>query len=92
MAKVMNTSTGGTVTYTSTGLVHKAGSGAYSGRVAELGMECKIVDAPKRGRGRPPKVSSTGVAYDMSGLLAATGMNVKVPKWKGNSVFHSKPE
>jgi hypothetical protein len=85
----MKTSTGGTVTYTKTGLVHKAGSGAYSGRVAELGMECKVVDAPKRGRGRPPKVSSTGVAYDFTALL---GKPVKVPKWKGNSVFHSKPE
>jgi hypothetical protein len=84
-----NTSTGGTVTLTKTGLVHKAGSGAYSGRVAELGMECKTVDAPKRGRGRPPKVSSTGVAYDFTALL---GKPVKVPKWKGNSVFHSKPE
>lgn len=83
------TSTGGTLRKTSTGLVHTASKGAYSGRIAELGIECKTVDAPKRGRGRPPKVSSTGVAYDFSGLI---GKPVKVPKWKGASVFHSKPE
>lgn len=85
----IKTSTGGTVTKTKTGLVHKASEGAYSGRVAELGMECKVVDQVKRGRGRPPKVSQSGVPYDFTALL---GKPVKVPKWKGNSVFHSKPE
>lgn len=85
----IKTSTGGTVKLTKTGLIHSANKGAYSGRIAELGIECKTVDAPKRGRGRPPKASPTGVAYDFTGLM---GKPVKVPKWKGNSVFHSKPE
>lgn len=49
------TSKGGTVTFTQTGLVHKAGQGAYSGRLAELNTNVVVADAPKRGRGRPKK-------------------------------------
>jgi len=71
-------STGGTTLYTGTGLIHSAGKGAYSGRLAEMGIEAKVVDAPKRGRGRPPKVSPTGASYDFSAFGS-----VKVPKWKG---------
>lgn len=83
---MIKSSTGGSITMTRTGLVHKASEGAYSGRVAELGMECKIVDAPKRGRGRPPKVSQTGAAYDFSAFGT-----VKVPKWTGaRQVFTKK--
>jgi hypothetical protein len=55
MQKSFVTSKGGTVTFTATGLVHKAGSGAYSGRLAELNTNVVNPDAPKRGRGRPKK-------------------------------------
>ena len=57
MTKVINTSTGGTITYTATGLIHTARSGAYSGRLAETNTNAVIHDAPKRGRGRPKKTS-----------------------------------
>lgn len=49
------TKTGGTVTFTKTGLIHRAGSGAYSGRLAETNTNAVSVDTPKRGRGRPRK-------------------------------------
>lgn len=71
-------STNGTITLTRTGLIHKAAAGAYSGRLAEEGIEAKVYDAPKRGRGRPKKVSATGAAYDFS----AFG-RVNVPLWTG---------
>ena len=71
-------STNGTITLTRTGLIHKASAGAYSGRLAEEGIEAKVFDAPKRGRGRPKKVSATGAAYDWS----AFG-RVNVPVWTG---------
>lgn len=74
----VTSSTGGTTLYTATGLVHSAGKGAYSGRLAEMGIEAKVVDAPRRGRGRPPKVSATGIGYDFSAFGS-----VKIPKWKG---------
>ena len=48
MNKTIDSSTGGTITFTPLGLIHNAGSGAYSGRIAELGIECKVVDAVKR--------------------------------------------
>jgi len=57
MTKVINTSTGGTITYTATGLIHTARSGAYSGRLAETNTNAVVHDAPKRGRGRPKKIS-----------------------------------
>jgi hypothetical protein len=79
----MNTiesSTGGTIQMTSRGLVHKAGTGAYSGRIAELGMECKVVDAVKRGRGRPKLVTSTNGFYDFSAFMTP----VKLKKFTGN--------
>ena len=57
MTKVINTSTGGTITYTATGLIHTARSGAYSGRLAETNTNAVVHDAPKRGRGRPKKTS-----------------------------------
>ena len=34
MQKTINSSTGGTITFTATGLIHRAKSGAYSGAVA----------------------------------------------------------
>ena len=80
-------STGGTILATRTGLIHKAGQGAYSGRLAEEGIEAKIFDAPKRGRGRPKKVSATGSAYDFS----AFG-RVKVPVWTGPRTVYAKKE
>jgi hypothetical protein len=81
MNKITDSSTGGTIQLTNTGLIHKAGSGAYSGRVAELGIECKVVDQVKRGRGRPKLVTSTNGFYDFSAFMTT----VKLPKWKGNS-------
>jgi hypothetical protein len=57
MNKSFTTSKGGTVTFTKTGLVHKAGSGAYSGRLAEVNTNVVDPDAPKRGRGRPKKTA-----------------------------------
>lgn len=76
---VATSSTGGTTRYTSTGLIHTAGTGAYGGRLAEMGLEAKVVDAPKRGRGRPRKdTGSSGASYDFSAFGS-----VKVPKWKG---------
>lgn len=57
MTKVITTSTGGTITYTATGLIHTARSGAYSGRLAETTTNVVVFDAPKRGRGRPKKSS-----------------------------------
>lgn len=80
MNKTIESSTGGTTTFTSTGLVHKAGSGAYSGRIAELGIECKVADAPKRGRGRPKLVTSTNGFYDFSAFQTT----VKLQKFEGN--------
>ena len=83
---ILKSSTGGTIKVTSTGLVHRAAEQAYSGVLAEKGLEAKVVDAPKRGRGRPKKVSSTGVAYDFSAFGT-----VKVPKWTGaRTVYAAK--
>lgn len=84
----MKSSTGGTITLSKTGLIHKAGDQAYSGILAEKGLEAKIVDVPKRGRGRPKKVSSTGIAYDFSAFGT-----VKVPKWSGpRTVYAARSE
>lgn len=55
MNKTFTTALGGTVTFTATGLIHKAGQGAYSGRLAELNTNAVDPNAPKRGRGRPKK-------------------------------------
>jgi len=55
MKKSFVTHKGGTVTFTKTGLIHRAGGGAYSGRLAELNQSAPEVDQPKRGRGRPRK-------------------------------------
>ena len=77
-------STGGFITLTKTGLRHSAAKGAYSGRLAEEGIEAKIFDAPKRGRGRPKKVSATGASYDFSAFGT-----VKVPKWNGTRAVYA---
>lgn len=53
VGSIYKSSTGGTVKVTSTGLVHTASSGAYSGQLAEKNLDAKVFDAPKRGRGRP---------------------------------------
>lgn len=71
-------STNGTITLTRTGLIHKAAEGVYSGRLAEENVNPVVFDAPKRGRGRPKKVSATGAFYDFS----AFG-RVNVPLWTG---------
>ena len=55
MTKSFVTHLGGIVTFTPTGLIHKASSGAYSGRLAELNQNAVVTDQPKRGRGRPRK-------------------------------------
>lgn len=57
--------TGGVVTITPRGLIHKA-SEAYSGKLAEMNIEAKVFDAPKRGRGRP-KGSKNKQAYGTKG-------------------------
>jgi hypothetical protein len=77
-------STGGLITLTKTGLIHTPAAGAYSGRLAEEGIEAKVFDAPKRGRGRPKKVSATGAAYDFSAFGT-----VKVPKWTGTRAVYA---
>jgi hypothetical protein len=81
----MNSSTGGVITLTKTGLIHKASSGAYSGRVAEDGSELRVVDQVKRGRGRPKKVTSANGSYDFSAFGS-----VVIPKWNGASRFYFK--
>ena len=53
--QTFTTKAGGTVTFTKTGLIHRAGTGAYSGRLAELNTNAVSIDTPKRGRGRPRK-------------------------------------
>lgn len=55
MNKTYMTKAGGTVTITKTGLIHRAATGAYSGRLAETNTNAVTHDAPKRGRGRPRK-------------------------------------
>jgi hypothetical protein len=57
MNQSFTTSKGGTVTFTKTGLIHKAGAGAYSGRLAEVTTNVVDPGAPKRGRGRPKKTA-----------------------------------
>ena len=89
----MNTiksSSGGSIKMTSTGMVHTAGEQAYSGALAEQGIEAKVYDAPKRGRGRPSKVSQSGAVYDTSSLGVALFGKVKVPKFKGVSTVYNK--
>ena len=55
MNKTYMTKAGGTVTITPTGLIHRAATGAYSGRLAETNTNAVTHDTPKRGRGRPCK-------------------------------------
>ena len=85
MTKLINSSTGGFIRVIPTGLVHTAGDQAYSGYLAEAGLEAKVYDAPKRGRGRPSKVSQSGAPYDFS----AFG-RVKVPVWTGDRRVYTK--
>ena len=80
MNKTIDSSTGGTITFTPLGLIHNAGSGAYSGRIAEMNGEAKVFDAPKRGRGRPKLVTSTNGFYDFSAFQTP----VKLKKFEGN--------
>jgi len=90
MATLINSSSGGTIKLTSTGLEHRAAERAYSGILAEQGIEAKVFDAPKRGRGRPAKVSQSGAVYDSAALGMALFGAVKVPKWKGSSAVYNK--
>lgn len=83
---LLKSSSGGYINMTKTGLVHRAADQAYSGILAEQGTEAKVYDAPKRGRGRPKKVSQTGAAYDFSAFLT----KVKVPVWNGPVTVHKK--
>ena len=85
MANLINSSSGGTIKVTPTGLVHTAGEQAYSGYLAEAGLEAKVYDAPKRGRGRPSKVSQSGAPYDFSAFGT-----VKIPKWTGSRQVYTK--
>ena len=86
MANLINSSTGGSIRVTPTGLVHTAGEqAAYSGYLAEAGLEAKIYDVPKRGRGRPPKASKSGAPYDFSAFGT-----VKIPKWTGSRQVYTK--
>jgi hypothetical protein len=55
MSKSFTTHLGGTVTFTATGLIHRAGQAQYSGRLAELNQEAVTLGEAKRGRGRPRK-------------------------------------
>jgi hypothetical protein len=87
---MIDSSSGGTIKYTSTGLEHRAADKAYSGALAEQGLEAKVYDAPKRGRGRPAKVSQSGAVYDSVALGMALFGAVKVPKWKGSSAMYTK--
>ena len=80
MNKTIDSSTGGTITFTPTGLIHTPNTGAYSGRVAEMGMECKVVEQVKRGRGRPKLATSTNGFYDFSAFQTP----VKLKKFEGN--------
>ena len=80
MNKTIASSTGGSIKYSDRGLVHTASTGAYSGRIAEMGMECMVVDAPKRGRGRPKAVTSANGSYDFSAFVSP----VKLAKFTGN--------
>lgn len=57
--------TGGTVTITKRGLVHRA-TEAYTGKFAEMGIGAPVFDAPKRGRGRP-KGAKNKQAYGTKG-------------------------
>jgi len=84
MQKNIKSSTGGKIVYTETGLIHIPHAGAYSGRAAEEGVEVKVYDAPKRGRGRPRKDSVS--KYDFSAFVT----DVKVPEWKGESQVFTK--
>jgi hypothetical protein len=80
MANLIKSSTGGYIKATPTGLVHTAGEQAYSGRLAEEGLEAKVYDAPKRGRGRPRKdTGASGASYDFTALIG----KIKIPKWTG---------
>jgi hypothetical protein len=79
-------STGGFITLTKTGLIHTPAKGAYSGRLAEENAEAVVFDAPKRGRGRPKKVTASNGSYDFSAFGT-----VKVPKWTGaRTVYAAK--
>ena len=81
MKELGSTASGGTLFQTSTGLIHKAGSGAYSGRLAEENVNIQAFGQVKRGRGRPRKNSGeTGAKFDFSAFKLP-----KVPKWKGES-------
>jgi hypothetical protein len=55
MSKSFTTHLGGTVTFTATGLIHRAGQAQYSGRLAELNQEAVTLGEAKRSRGRPRK-------------------------------------
>jgi hypothetical protein len=90
MATIINSSSGGTIKVTSTGLEHRAAAKAYSGALAEQGLEAKVYDAPKRGRGRPAKVSQSGAVYETSALTLALFGKVKVPKFRGVSTVYNK--
>lgn len=54
VGQTYTTKSGGTVTITKTGLIHRAKSGAYSGQLAESNTNV-LPGQPKRGRGRPRK-------------------------------------
>jgi hypothetical protein len=83
-----NSSTGGLIALTKTGLIHKAQNGAYSGRVAEDGSELRVVDQVKRGRGRPKLATAANGFYDFSAFTTS----VKLPAWTSTSRVYIKNE
>lgn len=87
---MITSSSGGTIKITSTGLEHRAAERAYSGALAEQGIEAKVYDAPKRGRGRPAKVSQSGAVYDTVALGIALFGAIKIPKFRGVSTVYTK--
>ena len=72
---------------TEKGRVHKGDYGRHYD-TDEEGDEKKAAKAaaPKRGRGRPKKVSQTGTAYDFSAFMT----KIVVPKWNGPVTVHKK--
>jgi len=85
MKELGSTASGGTLFQTSTGLIHKAGSGAYSGRLAEENVNIQAFGQVKRGRGRPRKDGGVGgPKFSFDAFLT----RVKLPAWTGPVTRH----
>ena len=74
---MMVSSTGGTIVQIGKSTFHYTGEGAYSGRLAEEGIEAKVFEQVKRGRGRPRKdVGSAGKTFSTNALEAVFKLRV----------------